>query len=50
MVTTKLTGGLGNYLFQIGAASSLAFKNGDKTIFDFGPSVGQAHKNINNYL
>jgi len=49
MVTTKLTGGLGNYLFQIGAASSLAFKNGDKTIFDFGPSVGQAHKNINNY-
>tara|TARA_R110000782_G_scaffold168374_1_gene260445 strand:+ start:2607 stop:3362 length:756 start_codon:yes stop_codon:yes gene_type:complete len=49
MVTTKLTGGLGNYLFQIGVASSLAFKNNDKAIFDFGSSVGQAHKNINKY-
>ena len=49
MVTTKLTGGLGNYLFQIAAASTLAYKNNDATLFDFGPGVGQAHKNINKY-
>ena len=49
MISCKLAGGLGNYMFQIGAASSLAYNNNDKTLFDFGPSVGQAHKNINKY-
>ena len=49
MISCKLTGGLGNYLFQIAAASTLAYKNNDTSIFDFGPSVGQAHKNINLY-
>ena len=49
MITTNLTGGLGNYLFQIGAAETLAYLNDDSTIFKFDNSVGQAHKNINKY-
>tara|TARA_R110000744_G_scaffold380370_1_gene500962 strand:- start:825 stop:1574 length:750 start_codon:yes stop_codon:yes gene_type:complete len=48
MISCKLTGGLGNYLFQIAAASTLAHKNNDDTLFDF-VDVGQAHKNINLY-
>ena len=44
----KLTGGLGNYLFQIAATSTLAYRNNDTAIFDF-QHVGQAHKNINLY-
>jgi len=48
MVSCKLTGGLGNYLFQIAAASTLAHISNDNSLFDFN-NVGQAHKNINLY-
>ena len=34
MVTSKLVGGLGNNLFQISTALSLALDNNDNLIFD----------------
>jgi len=48
MISCKLVGGLGNYLFQIGTASSLAYNNNDTATFDFTNAV-QVHKNINLY-
>lgn len=48
MITTKLMGGLGNYLFQIAVTYSLAIDNHDIAMFDFNKSV-QVHKNINQY-
>ena len=48
MISCKLAGGLGNYLFQIAATHCLAIKNGDAAIFDLGNSM-QIHKNINTY-
>jgi hypothetical protein len=41
-------GGLGNYLFQIGAACTLAHKNNDAATFDFDSYI-QVHKDINSY-
>jgi hypothetical protein len=35
MITSYLTGGLGNQLFQVAACYNLAKKNGDKAIFNF---------------
>jgi hypothetical protein len=48
MISCKLEGGLGNYLFQIGAASSLAHNNNTNATFDFN-NAHQIHKNINLY-
>jgi len=48
MISCKLAGGLGNYLFQIGVASSIAYDHNNTAAFDF-INVGQAHKNINLY-
>jgi hypothetical protein len=48
MVTTILQGGLGNYLFQIGAASTLALFHDDIAIFDFESSV-KVHQGIHTY-
>jgi hypothetical protein len=35
MITTRLGGGVGNLMFQIAAAYSLAKENNDKCFFDF---------------
>jgi hypothetical protein len=48
MVTSNLVGGLGNYLFQIAAAYSLALDNGDSVVLDDQSSV-TVHKHINSY-
>jgi|TARA_R110000796_G_scaffold117085_1_gene229721 hypothetical protein len=48
MISCKLEGGLGNYLFQIGAASSLAHSNNTTATFDFN-NARQVHKNIKSY-
>ena len=48
MVSAKLQGGLGNYMFQIAAAHSLAIRNNDIAKFDF-TSAYQVHKNIEYY-
>ena len=50
MITADLMGGLGNYMFQIGAASSLASEMGDdvEAIFDFSQAM-QAHGSIYKY-
>jgi len=48
MVTTSLGGGLGNYLFQIASAYSLALDNGDECVFDMDNSV-KVHKHISTY-
>lgn len=48
MVSAKLQGGLGNYMFQIAAAHTLAIRNNDVAKFDF-TSAMQVHKNIKNY-
>ena len=48
MLTTKLMGGLGNYLFQIATTVSLAEKYNDQPIFNF-DSAKQVHRNINLY-
>ena len=41
-------GGLGNYMFQISAATSLAEKNNDKAVFNF-DGAKRIHRNINLY-
>lgn len=48
MISANLMGGLGNYMFQIGAASTLAFENNDLAIFNFNTQL-QAHRDINEY-
>ena len=48
MVGCYLQGGLGNNMFQIAAAHSLALDNNDISVFN-GDNVGQVHKNINEY-
>jgi len=48
MITTSLAGGLGNYLFQIASAYSLAIDNGDKCVFNMDNSV-KVHKHISDY-
>ena len=48
MVTSILRGGLGNYMFQIGAATTLAQKYGDQAMFDFNYTK-TVHKNVNTY-
>ena len=48
MVSANLKGGLGNYMFQIAAAHTLAVRNNDVAKFDF-TSAMQVHKNIENY-
>ena len=47
MVTSILRGGLGNYMFQIGAAVTLAVKYNDTAVFDFNYTK-QVHNNIKN--
>jgi|TARA_R110001606_G_scaffold343773_1_gene492360 hypothetical protein len=48
MVTSILRGGLGNYMFQIGAAVTLAVKYNDTAVFDFNYTK-QVHNNIKTY-
>lgn len=48
MVTTQLSGGLGNNLFQISAAYSLSIKNKDVAIFNEN-GVRSPHSHINTY-
>ena len=48
MVTTFLQGGLGNFLFQISAAVSLANKNNDITVFSE-DNIYVVHNQINTY-
>ena len=48
MITSNLMGGLGNYMFQISAAISLAEKNNDKAVFNF-DGAKRIHRNINLY-
>ena len=49
MVSSNIMGGLGNYLFQIGAACTLAHKNNDIAIFDLSIEL-RAHRNIRDYI
>jgi len=48
MITSKLMGGLGNYMFQISTATSLAKKNNDEAVFNF-DGAKRIHRNINLY-
>jgi len=48
MISCNLTGGLGNYMFEIGAACTLAYKNNDIAKFNFS-SAQQVHENITYY-
>lgn len=48
MISATLMGGLGNYLFQIGAAATLAHKNNDEACFDYSLQI-QVHKDIHSY-
>ena len=48
MVTSHLMGGLGNYMFQIAAAISLAIKNDDKAEF-YVQGSSQVHKHLTSY-
>lgn len=49
MVSTNLAGGLGNFMFQISAAYSLALDNNDESVFDIKTSrIG--HKKIETYI
>lgn len=47
-VTTKLAGGLGNYMFQIACAFAYALKHGKKAVFTTDDSI-VIHKHIDNY-
>ena len=49
MVTSNLIGGLGNYLFQIATAYSLATDNNDTIIYDPENSV-IVHNHVNTYM
>ena len=48
MVTSILRGGLGNYMFQVAAAATLAYKNNDIAKFDFNYTK-QVHNNVRTY-
>ena len=48
MISCNLVGGLGNYMFQIGATCTLACRNSDIAKFNFS-SAYQVHKNITCY-
>ena len=48
MVSAKLQGGLGNYMFQIAAAHTLAVRNNDFAKFNFASAM-QVHKNVEHY-
>lgn len=48
MITSNLLGGLGNYMFQIASAYSLALDNNDTTVFDNKSSI-TVHKHIDSY-
>ena len=48
MISCKLAGGLGNYMFQIATANTLAFKNNTIAKFNFS-SAYQVHTNITYY-
>ena len=49
MISCNLNGGLGNYMFQIAAAHTLASKNNTIAKFNFS-SANQVHKNISCYV
>jgi len=49
MISTNLAGGLGNYMFQISVAHSLALDNNDESIFNI-ETTKIAHKKIESYL
>lgn len=49
MVSSHLMGGLGNYMFQIAAATSLAIKNDDKAEF-YVQGSSQVHKHLTSYV
>ena len=49
MITSYLMGGLGNYLFQISAAHSLALENNTKSFFNLNDYM-QIHEPIPKYL
>ena len=48
MISCELSGGLGNYMFQVAAGYTLAKENDDDFCIDFDSAV-QVHRNINNY-
>mgnify|MGYP001562168640 CR=1 FL=1 len=48
MISSKLAGGLGNYLFQIGAGYTLAKNNNSDFSVDFSSAI-RIHKDINTY-
>ena len=49
MVTSNLLGGLGNYMFQMTTAYSLALDNNDEAIFNINDSI-KVHQHLNTYL
>ena len=49
MITTSLMGGLGNYMFQISTAYSIAKDLRTDAVFDLS-RTGQSQRHINNYL
>lgn len=50
MITTKLQGGLGNQMFQIAVATSMAIDNNDKAVFDIDThKIGLQGCNANKY-
>lgn len=48
MISCNLAGGLGNYMFQIAATHTLAYRNNDVAKFNFSDAI-QIHKNITCY-
>ena len=48
MITAKLQGGLGNYMFQIAAAESLGIKNNDSVVFSE-LDCTSCHTNVSTY-
>jgi hypothetical protein len=49
MVTSNLLGGLGNYMFQMTTAYSVALDNGDDAIFNINEGV-KVHQHLETYL
>ena len=49
MVSAHLQGGLGNYMFQISTAHSLALDHDVNTVFEIGTTT-QVHKHISEYI
>lgn len=48
IVTSRLAGGLGNYLFQIAAAQAYGLKHNKEAVFNSATAM-QVHKNIDSY-